>query len=94
MDSLGFVGASAGTFILDGAGSKQIDFLGFVVLEDTVVSFLSQADNMVANHWSNFTNNTSKTLKAGTVICCDRVSANYKFTKITLTSGCVQLILK
>lgn len=74
---LGLVSRSNFTETIDDTNAHTVDWYGFLVLEDTVVSSLSSPSETNVSAWS------SRTLTAGMNIIM-RVSS------ITLTSGAIQ----
>lgn len=85
--ALSRIASLKGTFLVNNALEKTIDFSELFVCEDTVISSLKE--NGGGDVRDKYMAAVGGTLKAGTIISCK----NGKFTGITLTSGSVNLIL-
>jgi len=85
--ALNRIASIKGTFLVNNAVGKTIDFSELFVCEDTVIASLKE--NGGGDVRDKYMSDVSGTLKAGTIISCK----NGKFTGIHITSGSVNLIL-
>jgi len=85
--ALSRIASLKGTFLVNNAVGKTIDFSELFVCEDTVIASLKE--NGGGDVRDKYMSDVTGTLKAGTIISCK----NGKFTGIHLTSGSVNLIL-
>ncbi len=86
MSDIGVMSARYGTFTINEATTKTINFIGLHVDADAVISLEGRAETDITD---NYISDTTEAVKAGTLIFADEDDI---FTKIEVVSGHVTLI--